>query len=70
MAAIHTSGSIACFIFGGFILLPSLFVLVTQLNFGQDNDSFASTSEVLFVLIGLGCGLIALGWYIGVLSKN
>ena len=78
MAAIHTSGSLACFIFGGIILLPSLFILLlTPLDWHEFtgdggvwvygvNWQFHST----VVLTGLGCGLIALGWYIGVLSKN
>ena len=66
MAAIHTAGSIACFIFGGIIILIAIGV---HLIFNPTN--YPDSAGVLSILIaGFGAGLIALGWYIGVLSKN
>ena len=62
MAAIHTSGSLACFIFGGIIIMIGVFYLLGTAG------TFDPTGS--FVLAGFGAGLIALGWYIGVLSKN
>ena len=63
MAAIHTSGSIACFLFGGLIILFAIF--------GYTVSGVGVFDPKGLVLIGgIGAGLIALGWYIGVLSKN
>ena len=61
MAAIHTSGSLACFIFGGFLILGAIGVRVID---------FAVPPITAIGIAGIGAGLIALGWYIGVLSKN
>jgi len=62
MATIHTSGSIACFIFGGFLILGAIFFIAFRIV-------TVSTTESIGIA-GIGAGLIALGWYIGVLSKN
>ena len=61
MAAIHTSGSIACFLFGGFLILGAILFIAL---------SIVATPTESIGIAGVGAGLIALGWYIGVLSKN
>ena len=66
MAAIHTSGSIACFIFGGLLIVTSI---INVLFAGTILNPFPAWNTYL-LFAGFGAGLIALGWYIRVLSKK
>jgi hypothetical protein len=65
MATIHLVGSIACFISAGMLFLITYLALALQslmLN--------PLITPLPIILAGMGCGLIALGWYIRVLSKT
>ena len=66
MAVIHKAGSVACFIIGGLLILMSITNVLAAGTFL--NPVPAWNTYLLFG--GFGAGLIALGWYIGVLSKK
>ena len=66
MAVKHLAGSIACFIFGGLLIVTSIINVI----FAGTVLNPAPAWNTYLLYGGFGAGLIALGWYIGVLSKN
>ena len=69
MAAIHKAGSVACFIIGGLLVLMSISNVLAAGTFLNPVPGLVQYHHYLLGG-GFGAGLIALGWYIRVMSKN
>ena len=81
MATIHLVGSIACFISAGILFLITYLALALQSLMQVPSASMEVQRQqiLLFwvyptplplIMAAIGCGLVALGWYIRVLSKT